>query len=352
MTKTKYSVKEKIKKYAHSARNYAIGLIAAGAIATNVAHADTNTVNSAPASFPAIYYGVGLNASGDSSVSGEIGYKNPEWGAAVFGESGVAGVKAGLFDMGSYKLDGSGAIYLGKTTGASVTLGKDFIFGKDKNWNLRPEVGAGYFKAGDESTFAGAGSVAIQRQVGNWTFSAGINGYTDKDITGSSVGGLFTISYGAGLGNSMTHFSGVGGLEDRLSDSGSTASTSSTSSGSTSSTTSGSTSTTSTTTSGSTSSSSSGSTSSSSSGSTSSTSSTASTSSTSSTSSSSSGSTSSSSSGSTSSSSSGSTSTTSTTTSGSTSSSSSGSTSSSSSGSTSSTSGPSGGDGDGGPVGN
>ncbi len=173
---------------------------------SNVEATTTNQNNSS-----SFYAGLNYN----TSLSIEGGYKTLQRGVAGFAEEGIGGAKAGLFDLTKYDLDLSGAVYLGETTGASVHLGKDFS--KGDRWNLRPEVGAGYFNAGNEKLSVGFGSLLAQRQFGkNWTLSAGVRAYTDKNLNENPIEGLFSLSYGQQSKNSLSHISGLSGLEERL----------------------------------------------------------------------------------------------------------------------------------------
>ena len=161
------------------------------------------------------FYGqAGVFLGDKTSAPLELGYKTKDWGIAGFAESGEYGLKAGLFDVSDYSIDATLAEYGGDAKGLGLMFGKDFIFGKEKDWNLRPEVGAYNFKAGKEKASGANANLMLQKKVGNWVFSAGVNANSDENV--GKLGGLFTISYGTGLGNQMTHISGLGGLEDRL----------------------------------------------------------------------------------------------------------------------------------------
>jgi hypothetical protein len=161
------------------------------------------------------FYGqAGFLLGDETSMPLEFGYKTKDWGAALFAESGEYGAKAGLFDLTEAELDLGIAGYGGDASGFSGTLGKDFIFGKEKDWNLRPEVGAYNFRAGEEKVSGANANLMLQKKCGNWVFSAGVNANSDENV--GNFGGLLTISYGGGLGNCMTHISGLGGLEDRI----------------------------------------------------------------------------------------------------------------------------------------
>jgi hypothetical protein len=149
------------------------------------------------------------------TLYGEAGYKTSEWGIAGFGEEGVGGIKGGLFDLTKANLDLTGALYFGDALGVSAHAGVDVPIGE--GYNLRPEIGTGYFKAGDKDITVGVASLLAQRQFGrHWTFSAGARAYTDDKLTGNSVEGIIVFSYGQKPRNFLTHISGLKGLEGRL----------------------------------------------------------------------------------------------------------------------------------------
>ena len=156
--------------------------------------------------------------SGEAFISGEAGFKTPDYGFAVFadgGEKGAAfGVKGGLFDMTEAALDATVAIYKGP--GISAVVGKDFIFGENKDMNFRPELGGIYLKSDEENAKALIGNLIFQKKAGDWTFFGGLSGCSDKNISGGVIGGFVGLGYNMGLGNMMTHVTGTGGLEDRI----------------------------------------------------------------------------------------------------------------------------------------